>query len=66
MNIQEYFKQQIESGAQDQFFYGLETDPKVPEQWAIKIERHRGTLDSFPNLAYVRMLSDSVPLFRNQ
>lgn len=66
MNIEEYFKQQIESGATDQFFYGLETDPEVPGQWSIKIERHRGTLDTFPNLVYIRHLTDGVPLFRDQ
>ena len=66
MSIEEIFKNQIESGARDQFFYGLETNPEVPEQWSIKIERHRGTLDTFPTLTYVRMLTDGVPLFRNQ
>jgi hypothetical protein len=66
MNIEEYFKQQIESGARDQFFYGVETDPEVAEQWSIKIERHRGTLDTFPNLVYIRHLTDSVPLFKEE
>lgn len=65
MNLLEIFKQQLDQGATDQFFYGLETDPEVPEQWSVKIERHRGTLDTFPTLTYVRMLSDGVPLFRS-
>ena len=65
MNIEEIFQNQIEQGATDQFFYGLETDPEVPEQWSIKIERHRGTLDTFPKLVYIRHLTDGVPLFRN-
>lgn len=65
MNIQEIFKAQIDGGATEQFFYGLETDPEVPEQWSIKIERHRGSLETFPdNLVFVRYLTPSNPLFR--
>ena len=67
MNIQEIFKTQIDGGAAEQFFYGLETQPEVPEQWSISIERHRGTLDTFPdNLEFVRYLTPSNPLFRNK
>lgn len=66
MNIEEIFQNQIEQGATEMFFYGLETDPEVAEQWSIKIERHRGTLDTFPNLVYIRHLTDGVPLFRNE
>jgi hypothetical protein len=66
MSIQEIFNNQLQQGATEQFFYGLETDPEVPEQWSIKIERHRGTLDTFPDLVYVRHLTDGIPLFRSQ
>ncbi len=62
--MKQYFEQQIAGGATDQFFYGVETDPEVPEQWSIKIERHRGTLDTFPNLVYIRHLTDGIPLFQ--
>lgn len=67
MTIQEIFKAQIDSGAKEMFFYGLETQPEVPGQWSISIERHRGTLDTFPdNLEFVRYLTPSNPLFRNK
>ncbi len=57
----EHFKSQIEEGATEMFFYGLETqDPHT-----LRIMRHRGTLDSFPtNLEYVRHLTDGVPCFK--
>ena len=43
------------------WFYGLER----PEPHTISIMRHKGTLDSFPtNLEFVRMLSESTPLFK--
>jgi len=59
--INEYFKSQIEEGATEMFFYGLETQ----EPHTLRIMRHRGTLDSFPtNLEYVRHLTDGVPLFK--
>ena len=67
MNIQEIFKAQIDGGATEQFFYGLEIHPEVPEQWSITIQRHRGTLDTFPdNLEFIRYLTPSNPLFRNK
>lgn len=57
----EHFKKQIEEGASEMFFYGLER----PEPFTISIQRHRGPLDTFPsNLEYVRHLTDGVPLFK--
>ena len=57
--IKELFKQQIDGGATDQFFYVIENNGEV------SIERHRGTLDtlSINNLEFVRM-SKSTPVFR--
>lgn len=57
--ITELFKQQIDGGATDQFFYVIENNGKV------SIERHRGTLAtlSINNLEFVRM-SKSTPVFR--
>ena len=55
--MNEYFKEQIEGGATDQFFYGTEMNGEV------RIERHRGTLESFPtNLRFSRMMG-STPFF---
>jgi hypothetical protein len=56
--MNEHFKQQIEQGAREQFFYAIE------QEGNLTIQRHRGTLDSFPNLEYVRHLTDGVPLFK--
>ena len=56
----EYFKSQLAEGATEMFFYGLETQ----EPHTLRIMRHRGTLDTFPNLEYVRHLTDGVPLFK--
>jgi hypothetical protein len=59
----EHFKNQIEEGATEMFFYGLERS----EPFTISIQRHRGSLDTFPtNLEYVRHLTDGVPLFKNK
>lgn len=55
--IETYFKEQIEGGATEQFFYGTEMNGEV------RIERHRGGLDTFPtNLKFIRM-AGSVPFF---
>ena len=55
--MNEYFKQQIEGGAKDNFFYGTEIDGIV------RIERHRGTLDTLPtNLRFSKMMG-STPFF---
>ena len=57
--MNEHFKNQIEQGAKEMFFYALERDGNL------RIERHRGTLETFPtNLEYVRHLTDGVPLFK--
>jgi hypothetical protein len=57
--MKQYFEQQIEGGATDNFFYVIENNGKV------SIERHRGTLDtlSINNLEFIRM-SKSTPVFR--
>ena len=61
MNTNELFRAQIDGGATEMFFYGLER----PEPHTVSIMRHKGTLDSFPaNLEFVRMLAYSIPLFR--
>ena len=64
MNIEEYFKQQIEQGARDQFFYGVETPAEQFVDIRIDIKSHRGSLDTFPDLVYIRHLSEGIPLFR--
>jgi hypothetical protein len=53
----EHFKNQIDEGAKEMFFYALEHDGRM------SIERHRGTLDTFPTLVYVRHLTEGIPLF---
>ena len=61
MNIQEIFKNQIDGGATEMFFYGLER----PEPHTISIMRHKGSLDTFPsNLEFVGYLTPSNPLFK--
>ena len=61
MNIQEIFKNQIDGGATEMFFYGLER----PEPHTVSIMRHKGSLDTFPsNLEFVRFLTPSNPLFK--
>jgi hypothetical protein len=59
MNITELFEQQIRGGATDNFFYGTEIDGTV------RIERHRGTIDSLSLDSFVfdRMMG-STPFFR--
>ena len=59
--MNEYFTKQIEQGATEMFFYGLERQ----EPFTVSIMRHKGSLDSFPtNLEYVRHLTDGMPLFK--
>ena len=57
--MNEYFQQQIASGATDQFFYGTEHNGEV------RIERHRGPLEtlSLSGLVFDRMMG-STPFFR--
>jgi hypothetical protein len=59
--MNEHFKAQVEQGATEMFFYAIE------QEGNLTIQRHRGTLDSFPtNLEYVRHLTDGVPLFKEK
>lgn len=55
----EYFKEQIEGGAMDNWFYGTENAGEV------RIERHRGPLEtlSLSGLVFDRMMG-STPFFR--
>ena len=64
MNLQRIFKNQIEQGLTDQFFYGLETSEYAKAVLSIDIKSHKGTLDTFPKLTYIRHLSDGIPLFK--
>lgn len=59
--INDHFTKQLEQGATEMFFYGLER----MEPFTVSIMKHEDTLSSFPtNLEFVRMLSDSMPLFK--
>ena len=63
--IDEYFKNQIEQGATEMFWYGLETGSYPVENIKINITNHKGALDTFPtNLEFIRMMSENVPLFK--
>jgi hypothetical protein len=62
--INEHFKNQIEQGATEMFFYGLETIVQEMVESKIEIKSHKGTLDTFPDLVYVRHMTDSMPLFK--
>ena len=56
--MNEYFKEQLDNGATDNFFYGTEHNGEV------KIKRHRGSLDTFPQgLVFLRMMA-SAPFFK--
>jgi hypothetical protein len=55
--MNEYFKEQLAGGATDQFFYGIEHNDEL------KLLRHHGPMESFPNnLQFSRMVG-STPLF---
>jgi hypothetical protein len=58
--MHEHFKNQIEQGATEMFFYAFEN----MEQTRVEIKSHKGALDTFPNLEYIRHLSDGMPLFK--
>jgi len=58
--MNEHFKNQIEQGATEMFFYVLENSA----QTKMEIKSHKGTLDTFPNLEYIRHLTDGMPLFK--
>ena len=63
--ISEHFTKQIEQGATEMFWYGLEAGSDLVENIKINITNHKGALDTFPtNLEFVRMLSENVPLFK--
>jgi hypothetical protein len=63
--IDEHFKNQIEQGATETFWYGLEAGSDLVENIKINITNHKGALDTFPtNLEFIRMLSESMPLFK--
>lgn len=67
MNVHEIFKAQVEKGATEMFWYGVERKPENPESIEISMMRHKGTLDSFPsNLVFVHMIGEttSTPLFK--
>lgn len=65
MNLSEIFKAQIDKGATEMFFYGLERPPEQVHEITVSIMRHKGSLDNFPtNLEFVRMLAESTPLFK--
>ena len=59
--MNEHFIKQLEQGATEMFFYGIEN----ANQTEVKIKSHKGTLDTFPNLVYIRHLSESMPLFKD-
>jgi hypothetical protein len=54
----EHFAKQIEQGTTEMFFYAIEREGNLT------IQRHRGTLETFPDLKYVKHLTDGVPLFK--
>lgn len=65
MNLNEIFKSQIDKGATEMFFYGLERPAEQVHEITVSIMRHKGSLDNFPaNLEFVRMLAESTPLFK--
>jgi hypothetical protein len=67
MNTIEIFKEQIDKGATEMFFYGIETLAEKVEDIRIDIKSHKGSLDTFPdNLEFVRMMTPSNPLFRKK
>lgn len=63
--IEQHFKNQIEQGTAI-FFYGVEgasEDNKI----TVSIRSHKGPLSEFPmTLEYIRHLSESMPLFKEQ
>ncbi len=42
------------------FFYALES----ADQTRVEIKSHKGTIDTFPDLEYIRHLTDGMPLFK--
>ena len=67
VNTIEIFKNQIDGGAAEMWFYGIETPAEKLEDIHIDIKSHRGPLDTFPdNLEFIRMMTPSNPLFRKK
>lgn len=65
MSIEVHFKEQLDGGATEMFFYGVERLAETVEDSEIQIKSHKGTLDTFPtNLEFVRMATESTPLFK--
>jgi len=64
--MKEHFAKQLEQGATEMFFYGIETVAQDLVEHKIQIKSHKGTLDSFPDLVYVRHMTDNMPLFRER
>jgi len=58
--MKEHFKKQTEQGATEMFFYAVENT----DQTRVDLRSHKGTLDTFPNLKYIRHLSEGIPLFK--
>jgi len=58
--MSEHFKKQVEQGATEMFFYAVEN----ADQTRVDMRSHKGTLDTFPNLEYIRHLSEGIPLFK--
>jgi len=58
MNITELFEQQIDGGATDQFFYG------TVQTGEVRIVRHRGSLDTFPQGLVFLYMMGSTPFFK--
>jgi hypothetical protein len=63
--MNEHFKKQIELGATEMFFYGIETIVQNLIESKIQIKSHKGSLDSFPDLVYIRHMTESIPLFKD-
>ena len=59
--MKEHFTKQVEQGATEMFFYALEN----ADQTRVEVKSHKGTIDTFPNLEYVRHLSEGMPLFKD-
>lgn len=57
--IEEHFRKQVAEGATDMFFYGLEE-----KDGGVWIKSHRGKLETFPKLEYVKHMTEGMPLFR--
>ena len=64
--MKEHFVKQLEQGATEMFFYGIETIVQDLVEIKIKIKSHKGTLDTFPDLEYVRHMTENIPLFRER